>query len=163
MTAGKRPNKQRLAAAGQPAIGGQPATAGQSRRSRPALVPQRSRGRERVAALLSAAAQVINERGYDSATMAEIAERADAKIFSLYRFFPTKEVLAEALLQRYAELYETAYDEIDAQARTASTAELADLLIGFGARIREQTPALTALLDARSEWSQKRMAFRERA
>ena len=126
-------------------------------------MPQRSGGRARVAALLSAAEQVIQERGYDAATMTEIAERAGAKIFSLYRFFPTKEVLAEALLQRYAELYEAGYDAIDARAPTASTDELADLVVEFGAKIREHTPALMALLDARSEWSAKRMAFREQA
>jgi AcrR family transcriptional regulator len=151
MNAARRPKKQRVAPRAEP------------KRSRPALVPQRSGGRERVAALLSAAAKVIHERGYDGATMAEIAERAEAKIFSLYRFFPTKEVLAEALMQRYAELYEVAYDEIDARACTASVNELADLLLDFIAKIRGQTPALIALLDARSEWSAKRMEFREQA
>jgi AcrR family transcriptional regulator len=151
MTATGRPKKQRVGPGAEP------------KRSRPALVPQRSGGRERVAGLLSAAATVIHERGYDGATMAEIAERAEAKIFSLYRFFPTKEVLAEALMHRYAELYEAAYDEIDARACTASVNELADLLLDFIAKIRGQTPALIALLDARSEWSAKRMEFREQA
>jgi AcrR family transcriptional regulator len=139
------------------------AAGAEGNRRRPALVPQRSGGRERVAALLSAAANVIHERGYDAATMAEIAERADAKIFSLYRFFPTKEVLGEALMQRYAALYEAAYDEIDARACTASADELADLLIDFILKIRNQTTALMELLDARSEWSKKRMEFREQA
>jgi AcrR family transcriptional regulator len=151
MTATRRPKKQRVAPRAEPSP------------SRPALVPQRSGGRERVAALLNAAANVIRERGYDAATMAEIAEQADAGIFSLYRFFPTKEVLAEALLHRYAELYDAAYDEIDARACTASANELADLLVDFIAKIRDQTTALTALLDARSEWSGKRMEFRAQA
>ncbi|MGO9848711.1 MAG: TetR/AcrR family transcriptional regulator, partial [Methylocella sp.] len=92
-------------------------------RNRPALSPQRSIGRERVAALMTAAAQVIQERGFDTATMAEIAARADTKIGSLYRFFPNKEVLGEALLQRYSELLDAACDEIDARALTASTDE----------------------------------------
>src|SRR5258705_210585 len=39
-------------------------------RSRPALVPQRSGGRERVAALFSAAANVIHERGYYAPNLA---------------------------------------------------------------------------------------------
>lgn len=128
-------------------------------RNRPALSPQRSIGRERVAALMTAAAQVIQERGFDTATMAEIAARADTKIGSLYRFFPNKEVLGEALLQRYSELLDAACDEIDARALTASTDELADLLVNFMAKIRDQTKALIALLDARLEWSGKRHEF----
>ena len=47
--------------------------------------------------LMTAAADVIRERGFDAATMAEIAERAGAKIGSLYRFFPNKDALADAL------------------------------------------------------------------
>jgi AcrR family transcriptional regulator len=129
-------------------------------RNRPALSPQRSIGRERVAILMTAAAQVIQERGFESATMAEIAARADTKIGSLYRFFPNKEVLGEALLQRYSELLDAACDEIDARALTASTDELADLLVNFMAKIRDQTKALIALLDARLEWSGKRHEFR---
>jgi AcrR family transcriptional regulator len=158
MTAARRSKKQRVDPGAEP----------NRRRAEPnqhrsALAPQRNSGRERVAALLNAAADVIHERGYEAATMAEIAERADARIFSLYRFFPTKDVLAEALMHRYAELYDTAYDGIDARACTASADELADLLVDFIVKIRDKTKALTALLDARSEWSGKRMEFRARA
>jgi AcrR family transcriptional regulator len=111
---------------------------------------------------MTAAAQVIQERGFEAATMAEIAARADTKIGSLYRFFPNKEVLGEALLQRYSELLEAACDENDARALTVSTDELADLLVNFMARIRDETKALIALLDARSEWPSKRLEFREK-
>jgi AcrR family transcriptional regulator len=62
-----------------------------------ARAPQRERGRARVAALLAAATEVFAEKGYDAATMTEIAARAGASIGSLYQFFPTKELIAEAL------------------------------------------------------------------
>ncbi len=62
-----------------------------------ARVPRLRRGQERVASLLAAAAAVFAGRGYDAATMTEIAERAGASIGSLYQFFPTKTLLAEAL------------------------------------------------------------------
>ncbi len=129
-------------------------------RYRPALLPQRSVGRERVATLMTAAAQVIQERGFDAATMAEIAAQAETNIGSLYRFFPSKEVLGEALLQRYSELLDAECDEIDASALSVSIDELADLLVNFMARIRDETKALIALLDARSEWSGMRHEFR---
>lgn len=62
-----------------------------------ARVPRLRRGHERVSALLAAAAAVFVERGYEGATMTEIAARAGASIGSLYQFFPTKALIAEAL------------------------------------------------------------------
>lgn len=110
-----------------------------------------------------AAADVIRERGFDAATMAEIAERAGAKVGSLYRFFPSKEVLADALMQRYADLIDTACDEIDARLSALTVDELADLFVNFLVRIHHESGALTALLEARSHWSAKRLEFREQA
>ncbi|HVX74996.1 MAG TPA: helix-turn-helix domain-containing protein [Bradyrhizobium sp.] len=114
---------------------------------------------------MTAAAEVIHERGYDAATMAEIAERAGAKIGSLYRFFPSKEVLADALMQRYADMVDVACDDIDARLPTITVEELADLFVDFMVRIhhRHETGALIALMDARSHWSAKRLEFREQA
>src|ERR1700748_2786975 len=64
--------------------------------------PKRQRGRLRVAAILETGREVIMEKGYDAATMTEIAARSGTAIGSLYRFFPSKESLADALLLRYA-------------------------------------------------------------
>ena len=81
-------------------------------RQRSLLEPQRARGKLRVASLMEAAAAVIAEKGFEAATMAEIAIRAGAQIGSLYRFFPNKEVLADALIQRYGELIDEAFGKI---------------------------------------------------
>jgi len=67
-----------------------------------ARAPKRQRGRLRVAAILAAGREVLREKGYDATTMTEIAARSGTAIGSLYRFFPSKESLAEALLQDYA-------------------------------------------------------------
>jgi AcrR family transcriptional regulator len=48
------------------------------KRRRVALDPSRRPGKLRVASLIAAAAEVIAERGYEAATMAEIAARAGA-------------------------------------------------------------------------------------
>src|ERR1700743_369804 len=112
-------------------------------------MPHRANGRLRVAAILKAGEAVIAEKGYEAATMAEIAARADTKIGSLYRFFPNKEVLADALMQRYSELRDAQWDEIDARARVVSIDELADLLVDSIAEIHDESKALVALLDAR--------------
>ncbi|MDL2406713.1 helix-turn-helix domain-containing protein [Rhizobium calliandrae] len=60
-------------------------------------IPKRRRGRDRVAVLLEAAAKIFVQKGYDAATMTEIAAEAHSSIGSLYQFFPTKPLLAEAL------------------------------------------------------------------
>ena len=62
-----------------------------------ARTPRLQRGHARVASLLAAADRVFVARGYDAATMTEIAAEAGASIGSLYQFFPTKLLVAEAL------------------------------------------------------------------
>src|SRR5580698_7561015 len=96
-----------------------------SSRNRAPLEPQRDVGRQRVAELLQAAAAVIQERGFEATTMAEIAARADARIGSLYRFFPSKEAVAEALMRQYADALQAEYDAMRAHAAGATPEALA--------------------------------------
>jgi len=108
-----------------------------------------------VAALLEAAAAVFAEKGFDNATMTEIAARAHASIGSLYQFFPTKELLAEALMARYAEaLFETFAAYQDAAAGW-STDALADRLVRTLIEFRAGHPAFGPLLDVRGASSDK--------
>src|SRR5471030_2552700 len=105
-----------------------------------AQAPKRLRGRIRVAAIMDSAVQLFAEKGYDAATMTEIAAHSGTAIGSLYRFFPNKEALADALLLRYAQ----------------------HVLGGF-AELAEQASAMTliALADARGGSEQQRAQMRE--
>src|SRR5580658_838215 len=132
-------------------------------KERSALEPQRRPGRLRGAALLEAGAAVIAERGYEAATMAEVAARAGAPIGSLYRFFPNKEILADALMQRFGDVIDDAFAAIDARAGAMSMAELADALLALVGQLRGEMQAIVSLLDARSDWSAKRSEFRSAA
>src|SRR6202042_2481625 len=105
-------------------------------KDRSALAPRRRPGRLRVAALLEAGAAVIAERGFEAATMAEIAARAGAPIGSLYRFFPNKEVLADALLRRFKSPIDAAFAAIEARARELSIAALVDALFALVDELR---------------------------
>jgi AcrR family transcriptional regulator len=109
---------------------------------------------------MDAAAAVIQERGFEAATMAEIAARADAKIGSLYRFFPSKDALADALMQHYAEILEAEYEAVHARAAAATPEELADILIDLLVKRYPQKRAITALLDSRTDWTEIRRRFR---
>jgi AcrR family transcriptional regulator len=129
-------------------------------RERVALEPRRRPGRLRVAALLEAGAAVIAERGFEAATMAEIAARAGAPIGSLYRFFPNKEVLADALLRRFKNTIDDAFAAIGARARELSIAALVDALFALVDELRGEIRPMAALLDAHSDRSAKRSEFR---
>jgi AcrR family transcriptional regulator len=99
--------------------------------------PKRERGKQRVAALIDAGAELFAEKGYEATTMTEIASRAGAAIGSLYQFFPSKEALAEALFNRFAERAAAAFARVEELAPGCSARELADLFIdhklGLGA------------------------------
>jgi AcrR family transcriptional regulator len=113
-----------------------------------------------VAAILEAAADVIAEKGYEAATMAEIAARSGTKIGSLYRFFPNKESLADTLVVSARENLDTVFDQFDAVVGALSIQALADALV---AQLVEQIfrkPALMKLLDASENWSVKRDEFK---
>jgi AcrR family transcriptional regulator len=113
-----------------------------------ARMPSRRRGRARVAALLAAGAAVFAEKGYDAATMTEIAARAGASIGSLYQFFPTKAALADALLEQHMNIVRAHLSGIAAQAATQPLPELAHALCNALVATRSANPAFVALLDS---------------
>src|SRR2546428_9484541 len=63
--------------------------------------PQQQRSRTRVDRILAAAAHEFATVGYDAASTNAIAARARTSVGSLYQFFPNKEALFDALVQRY--------------------------------------------------------------
>ncbi|MDZ5647115.1 helix-turn-helix domain-containing protein [Nitrospirillum sp. BR 11828] len=114
-------------------------------------MPSRERGRARVAALLAAASAVFAEKGYDAATMTEIAARAGAPIGSLYQFFPTKAVLADALLARYADALVALLADLESRAAALSPAALAAALLAVLPSLKVERAAAFALIDARPD------------
>ncbi len=114
----------------------------------PARKPKRERGKQRVAALLDAAAAVFTEKSYDGATMTEIAQRAGAAIGSLYQFFPSKEALAEALFDRFGERAAAAFARVEELAPGCSARELANLLVDYKLEQKMDRDAAIALSTA---------------
>jgi len=126
-----------------------------------ARVPKRERGKQRVASLMDSGAAVIAERGYGAATMTEIAARAGASIGSLYQFFPSKEVLADALLKRYGERMSAALDAVVGRAEGATPQAISEGLISVMTDLKADRAAALALLDARDESKMARARLRE--
>jgi AcrR family transcriptional regulator len=70
-------------------------------RLEPRKKPVQKRSREKVDAILAAAAQVFEEHGMAAGTTNRIAERAGVSIGTLYQYFPCKEAVAAALLEQH--------------------------------------------------------------
>lgn len=130
-----------------------------SQKSIEAVAPKRQRGRERVAAILDAAAQLFIEQG-QAVTMTEIAARSGTAIGSLYRFFPTREALADVLLQRYAEHMRQALDALAARAPDLSADALADALLALSLDLHTERAAAVVLADLHDA-SQLRQQLRQ--
>lgn len=60
-------------------------------------LPQQSRSQQRVVQILEAAVRVFSEVGYEAASTTAIAKQAKTSVGSLYRFFPDKAVILQAL------------------------------------------------------------------
>jgi AcrR family transcriptional regulator len=110
--------------------------------------PKRERGKQRVAALIDAGAELFAEKGYEATTMTEIASRAGAAIGSLYQFFPSKEALAEALFNRFAERAAAAFARVEELAPGCSARELADLFIDYKLRQGTDRDAAVVLMSS---------------
>jgi AcrR family transcriptional regulator len=69
--------------------------------AKPRKTPKQARSRDTVDAILEATIRVLLERGYAQTTTIAIAERAGVSVGSLYQYFPSKEALVAALIDRH--------------------------------------------------------------
>jgi AcrR family transcriptional regulator len=126
-----------------------------------ARAPQRPRGHLRVAAILEAGAAAFREKGYDAVTMTEIAARSGTAFGSLYRFFPSKEALADALLARYAQRTLDGLAALAEQAPGMTQAALADALVDYMLALHAERSFVVAVMDSHGGRDDKRAQFRE--
>lgn len=68
-------------------------------------VPVQGRSVARVARMLDACAELVDQVGYDGLTTTLLAERAGVAIGSVYQFFPDKRAIVQALTLRSLESY----------------------------------------------------------
>jgi AcrR family transcriptional regulator len=68
----------------------------------PRKEPRQERARATVDAILAATARVLVKEGYDRASTNRIALEAGVSVGSLYQYFPSKEALVAALIERHS-------------------------------------------------------------
>jgi len=95
-------------------------------RTTPRKRPRQARSKTTVDAILGATARVLVKHGFDRLTTNAVADAAGVSIGSLYQYFPNKEALVAALIERHIE-------EMTA-AVLAEIARVAELPIGDAAR-----------------------------
>ena len=109
--------------------------------------PRRARGQLRVEALLAAAAEVFAAKGFDAATMTEIAAQSESSIGSLYQFFRTKEAVAEALLGEQVGALWARLDALAERAPALATPELGHALAVCFVDFRADHPSFATLVE----------------
>lgn len=108
--------------------------------------PRQQRARRRVEELLDAAAEVLDEVGYDKATTSMVAERAGVSPGTFYRWFPDKATLADALAERYLEDLGAMYQSLlDGDPEEPAAALVSRVILALTDMVTTH-PALGALL-----------------
>ena len=123
---------------------------------KPRKLPTQPRAVETVACILEAAAQILEAQGFEAFKTNAVAERAGVSIGSLYQYFPGKDALLIALMQREKESFPA-----DAQACLAQSDGRAALRHLIGAAVRQQLASaeLARLLDLEEEKPETRQAL----
>ena len=95
--------------------------------------------------LLATAAELLHERGYTAVSVADICESAGLKKGSFYHFFESKQALALATLERFAELNRERVERINAHHMSARE-KLRTLFMGMYDGCCERAAANSPLL-----------------
>ena len=69
----------------------------------PRKTPRQQRSAATVAAILEAAAHILEEEGFDGYTTNAVAARAGVSIGSVYQYFPNRDSVTRALIERRSE------------------------------------------------------------
>ncbi len=107
--------------------------------------PQQARSRALLAGLLDAAETLLVREGPGALTTTRIAEQAGVSVGSLYRWFPDKAAIVDALTQRYLVEFEATIDELAAAAPTARWDDPAGMLLDVFAHRGVSQPGYRAL------------------
>lgn len=109
--------------------------------------PQQVRSQQRVDLILATAAELFVEVGYEVATTNAIAARAGISIGSLYRYFPDKDTILRALIERYFGQLRGLYDQVFTEdVAYLPLAVLLDRLIEPFVALHKEYPALKHIL-----------------
>ena len=101
--------------------------------------PVQVRSSKRLATLLDSTAAVVHEIGYETLTTAMVADRAAASIGTVYRYFPDRIAVIQALIARNRQRAEDAVvDSITRSFSTTVSGVLDEVIDRYAALFREE-------------------------
>jgi AcrR family transcriptional regulator len=117
-----------------------------------AEVPKRADARRNYDRLIAAAAAAFAEHGADDVSLEEIARRAEVGIGTLYRHFPSRQSLLEAVYADQVEGLELLAGKLlTAESPKAGLAEWLHAMVQFGRTKRSLSAALVEMVGKDSE------------
>jgi AcrR family transcriptional regulator len=118
--------------------------------------PVRRNGRERVSVILDAAQVLFGTKGFDATTMSEIAGWSNTAAGSLYRFFPTKEAIGDAIVARYGDRFEIAFASLVETAGRLSASEIASTAADLMVELENDHAAAISVAEAGAVTTEQR-------
>lgn len=108
--------------------------------------PRQDRSRATVDAVLAATARILVKRGYLGLTTNAVAELAGISIGSLYQYFPNKEALVSALIERHTEQVQGAILSELKRAQQLPMAQVIRAVVGLALEAHAIDPELHRVL-----------------
>jgi len=113
--------------------------------------PTQRRSTQRLDALLDAAAEIVDETGFERLTTQMVAERAGASIGTVYRYFPDRVAVLHALRERSIRRFrERVADEME-QAELTTWWDVVDVALDAGAALYRDEPGFSVVHLSRRE------------
>jgi AcrR family transcriptional regulator len=107
--------------------------------------PTQRRSSQRLDALLDAAAEIVDELGFERLTTQMVAERASASIGTVYRYFPDRVAVLHALRERSVRRYRERLAETLERAELAEWWHVIDVALDVCAELYRDEPGFTVV------------------
>ncbi|MCM2438836.1 TetR/AcrR family transcriptional regulator [Agrobacterium vitis] len=111
--------------------------------------PRQERSRDRIDDILSAAMELIGQKGSAAVTMRGIATASDMSLATVYHYFPNRTAVIATLFERYSqgtrEVIDTALQDIE---DASGIGDAAEMIVDFYYNRVRSDPAVQDLLDA---------------
>ena len=109
--------------------------------------PAQQRSLATVAAILEAAARILETQGLGAYSTNAVAARAGVSIGSLYQYFPNKDSITRALIRRNVDALLADLRQVDCAARADTPMHALSQVVDVAVRHQLQRPELARLLD----------------
>jgi len=112
--------------------------------------PRQQRSQQRVASIIGAAGQLLEEVGYIALTTNAIAARAGTSIGSLYQFFPNKEAVVAELVKGFRKDLQDFFDHsLSVDLARRSLTRFVDVVVDGIEGVRERAPGFSSVFSFR--------------